>query len=122
MTDTELYELGRCSNKNQKLIKTIQKDFEDKIHFHMGQAYMFRGMLDAFLKASTITFEEVESGTLAHIKLGNFEETWSGPGAEWVKLNYGNKVSFGSDALRKNEYIQWSGTGLKHPKGWKKEE
>ena len=124
MNDTDLYNLGRCSNKNQKLIKTMQKDLEDKIHFHMGQAYMFRGMLDAFLKASKITFEEVESGTLVHIKLGNFEEDWTGPGAEWVKMHYGNKTSWADklpEALKENTYIQWNGTGLNHPKGFKKE-
>lgn len=28
MTDTDLYNLGRCSNKNQKLIEIIKEDFK----------------------------------------------------------------------------------------------
>ena len=116
---------GRCSGKQQQLIKAMSKDFENKIHFHMGQAYMFRGMLEAFLKASTITFEELESGPCAHIKLDSFEETWTGPGVLWLKMHYDNKimcVDKTPESLKLGTYIQWSGTGLKHPKGFKKEE
>ncbi len=61
------------------------KELEEQVHFHRGKEYMFRGMSEAFLKASTITFVESESEPLVHIELGNFKEIWSGPGAEWVK-------------------------------------
>ena len=116
---------GRMSGKQKKLMEIISKDFENKVHFQMGQCTMLRRMLDPFLKASTIAFEELESGPCAHIKLDSFEQTWTGPGVLWLKMNYGNEIIHADklpESLRLGTYIQWSGTGLKHPKGFKKEE